>query len=499
MFDQLIFGLQVALTPTNLLYALLGATLGTAVGVLPGLGTVATMALLLPMTYHTEPVSAVIMIAGIFYGAQYGGSTTAILLRIPGEESSITTTLDGHQMALQGRAGAALGMSALASFIGGTLGVVGLCFAAPVLSSWALKFGPPEYCALALFGLMMVVYLSEGSTVKGAIMGACGLAAATIGLDPVTGLERFTFNSIHLRDGLDLVPVAMGLFGISEIMLNLENPENRQVLKSSIRKLLPTKEDWRQSFGPITRGSLLGFFIGILPGGGATISSFIAYGMEKRVAKHPEQFGKGTIKGIAGPEAANNAASTSSFIPLMTLGIPGNLSTGMVLVALMIHGIRPGPTMMSDHPELFWGIIGSMYVGNLMLLCLNLPMIWLWVRLLHTPYHHLILLIVVVCVVGAYSVSSSTFSIGVMTVFGVVGYILRKAHFPVAPFLLAMILGEMIESTLQQTLVAEDGDLLVFVQRPISAAILGFAALFMLKPLFVKFLFSSKSVASTSG
>ena len=487
MFDQLLLGFSIALQPANLLYGFIGAIVGTAVGVLPGLGTVATMALLLPMTYHVQPVGAVIMIAGIFYGAQYGGSTTAILLKIPGEESSITTTLDGHQLALQGRAGAALGMSAIASFIGGTLGVIGLSFVAPILSEFALKFGPPEYFALALLGLMMVVYLSEGSTVKGAIMGGLGLAAATVGLDPVNGGERFTFNILNLRDGLELVPVAMGLFGISEIMLNLEKPESRVVLKSSIRNLFPTREDWRRSWGAISRGSLLGFVIGILPGGGATISSFIGYGIEKRVSRTPERFGNGAIEGIAGPEAANNAASTSSFIPLLTLGIPGNLSTAMVLVALMIHGIRPGPMLMSEHPELFWGTVASMYVGNIMLLCFNLPMIGLWVRLLHTPYHYLVLLIVVVCVIGAYSVSSSTFSIAVMVAFGVLGYVLRKAEYPIAPFLLAMILGKMLESTLQQTLVAEGGNLLVFFDRPIAASILCFGAIFMLKPLIARF------------
>lgn len=487
MFDQLILGFSVALQPTNLLYGLIGAVVGTAVGVLPGLGTVATMALLLPMTYHVEPVGAVIMIAGIFYGAQYGGSTTAILLKIPGEESSITTTLDGYQLASQGRAGAALGMSAMASFIGGTLGVLGLCFAAPALSNFALRFGPPEYFALALLGLMMIVYLSEGSTLKGAIMGGLGLAAATIGLDPVNGTERFTFNVLYLRDGLELVPVAMGLFGISEIMLNLERSENRDVLKQTIHKLLPSREDWQRAWAAIARGSLLGFIIGIIPGGGATISSFIAYGVEKRISKSPERFGKGAIEGVAGPEAANNAASTSSFIPLLTLGIPGNLATAMVLVALMIHGIRPGPMLMSEHPELFWGTIASMYVGNLVLLCLNLPLIAVWVRLLHTPYHYLVLMIVVVCVIGAYSISSSAFSIGVMAFFGIVGYILRKADYPIAPFLLALILGDMLESTLQQTLVGEGGDFTIFLRRPIAAAILLFGAMFMLKPLLARF------------
>lgn len=483
ILELLAGGFWVALQPTNLFYGLVGATVGTAVGVLPGLGTVATMALLLPLTYYLEPVSAVIMLAGIFYGAQYGGSVTAILLKIPGEEAAITATLDGYQLARQGRAGPALGMRAFASFIGGTLAIVGLTVAAVPLSEMALRFGPPEYFALVLLGLLMVVYLSDSSIMKGAIMAFLGIAAGTVGLDPVLGTERLTFGMAHLRSGLDVVPVAMGLFGISEIMLNLERPEHRAALKGAIGGLLPSREDWKTCWRSIARGSLFGFFIGILPGGGATISSFMSYGLEKRLSKTPERFGRGAMEGLAGPESANNAASTSSFIPLLTLGIPGNLSTAIVLVALMIHGIQPGPLMMAQEPELFWGVVASMYIGNIILLCLNLPLIGLWVRLLYTPYHYLVLLIVIACVVGAYSVSNSTFSIGVMLVFGVIGYIVRKSGFPAAPFLLAMILGPMLEATLQQSLIANGGNLLIFVQRPISGVIVGFGAIFMLVPL----------------
>lgn len=483
ILELLAGGFWVALQPSNLFYGLVGATVGTAVGVLPGLGTVATMALLLPLTYYLDPISAVIMLAGIFYGAQYGGSVTAILLKIPGEESAVTATLDGYQLARQGRAGPALGMRAFASFIGGTLAIIGLTVAAVPLSEMALRFGPPEYFALVMLGLLMVVYLSDTSIIKGAIMGCLGIAAGTVGLDPVLGAERLTFGSINLRSGLDVVPVAMGLFGISEIMLNLERPENRSALKSAIGGLMPSREDWKTSWRSIARGSVFGFFVGILPGGGATISSFMSYGLEKRLSKTPERFGRGAMEGLAGPESANNAASTSSFIPLLTLGIPGNLSTAIVLVALMIHGIQPGPLMMTQEPELFWGVVASMYIGNIILLCLNLPLIGLWVRLLYTPYHYLILLIVIACVVGAYSVSNSTFSIGVMLVFGVVGYVVRKTGFPAAPFLLAMILGPMLEATLQQSLIAHGGNLLIFVERPISAVIVGFGAVFMLTPL----------------
>ena len=499
ILSNLLIGFSVALEPINIFYGLIGALIGTAVGVLPGLGTVATIALLLPVTYQLEPVSAVIMLAGIFYGAQYGGSTTAILLNIPGEASSVTTTLDGYQMARQGRAGPALGICAIGSFIGGTIGVIGLCIAAPLLADMALQFGPPEYFALVLLGLMMVIYLAEGSIIKGVLMGFLGLFAGTIGLDPVTGTERFTFGITELRDGLDLVPVAMGLFGISELMLNIERPEARDVLRSAVRDLLPTRQDWNRAWKAIVRGSLFGFFAGILPGGGATISSFMSYGLEKRLSKTPERFGRGAIEGVAAPESANNAASTSSFIPLLTLGIPGNLSTAMILVALMIHGIQPGPLMMSEHPDLFWGVIASMYVGNIILLCLNLPMITLWVRLLHTPYHYLALLIVVVCVVGAYSVTYSAFSVLVMVVFGVFGYITRRYNFPPAPFILAMILGPMLEKSLQQSLIAEGADLSVFITRPISATILVIGLALAMKPLLLLLVRSRATNASASG
>lgn len=481
-------GFAIALTPWNLFYCAVGAILGTAIGVLPGLGPPATIALLLPVTFKIEPVSAVIMLAGIFYGAMYGGSTTSILLNIPGEAASVVTCLDGYKMARQGRAGPALGISAIGSFIAGTLSVFGVSIVAPSLAAFALKFGPPEYFSLVILGLIMAVYLSEESVLKGLTMGVLGLLLGTVGIDPVLGVQRFTFGLSKLTDGFDFVVMAMGLFGIAEILSNLETPEVRDIFKTTLKGLLPTLEDWRQCWASVVRGSLLGFFIGVLPGGGAIISSFASYAVEKRVSKHPERFGKGVIEGVAAPESANNAASTSSFIPLLTLGIPGNASIAMIFVALMIHGIRPGPLLLQEHPELFWGVIASMCIGNIMLLGLNLPLIGLWVRMLKTPYRFLAVLVVVVCVIGAYSVNNSVFDVGIMVAFGVFGYLLRKGGYPAAPFILAMILGPMLERTLQQSLIASGGDLLVFFQRPISATLLLAAGLLMMKPAIQWFL-----------
>jgi putative tricarboxylic transport membrane protein len=476
-------GFHIALSVSNLLYCALGAILGTAIGVLPGLGPPATIALLLPVTLRMEPVSAVIMLAGIFCGAMYGGSTTSILLNIPGEAASVVTCLDGYKMARNGRAGAALGISALGSFIAGTLSVLGISILAPTLASFALKFGPPEYFCLVFLGLMMAIYLSEESVLKGLMMAILGLLLGTIGLDPVNGTERFTFGLSHLTDGVDFVVMVMGLFGLAEILCNLEAPENRDVFKTALKGLLPTLEDWRLCWAPVLRGSLLGFFIGVLPGGGAIISSFAAYAVEKRLSKHPERFGKGAIEGVAAPESANNAASTSSFIPLLTLGIPGNASIAMIFVALMIHGIRPGPLLLQEHPDIFWGVIASMYVGNAMLLGLNLPLISFWVRMLKVPYRYLAVVVVVVCVIGAYSVNSSAWDVGVMVFFGVMGYLLRKYAFPAPPFILAMILGPMLEKTLQQSLIGSGGDPMTFLERPISALLLAVAVLLMLTPL----------------
>jgi putative tricarboxylic transport membrane protein len=482
-FSHLINGLGIALLPSNLLYALIGVVVGTAIGVLPGLGPPATIALLLPITFKINPVSAVIMLAGIYYGAMYGGSTTSILLNIPGEAASVVTCIDGYQMARQGRAGVALGVSALGSFFAGTLSIFAMALLASPLAAFAIKFGYPEYSSLVILGLILSIYLSEESVLKGVMMAALGLLLGTIGIDPVFGVDRFTFGMPRLADGLDLVVVVMGLFGITEVLCNIETPEIRDVFKTSIKKILPTLEDWKQCWRSMIRGSLIGFFIGVLPGGGGAISSFASYAVEKRVSKHPERFGKGAIEGVMSPEAANNAASTSSFIPLMTLGIPGNATTAMIFVALMIHGIRPGPLLINEQPQLFWGVIGSMYIGNVMLLALNLPLISLWVRLLTIPYRYLAVLVVVICSVGAYSVTSNILDVGIMVIFGVFGYLMRKGGFPAVPLVLAMILGRILELSVQQSLIMSGGDIFIFTQKPISAALLLVAGFVLITPM----------------
>jgi putative tricarboxylic transport membrane protein len=476
-------GFAIALTPWNIFYGLVGAVLGTAVGVLPGLGPPATIALLLPVTYKINPVSAVIMLAGIFYGAMFGGSTTSILLNIPGEPASVVTCLDGYQMARQGRAGPALGASALGSFFGGVVSVILLMLIAPTLAGVGLKFGPPEYTSLVVLGLMMAVYLSEGSVLKGLIMMMIGIIMGTVGIDPAFGAERFTFGLPRLTGGLEFVVVGMGLFGIGEVLINLEAPEVREVFKTSLKGVLPSIEDWRRCWASMIRGSILGALIGVLPGGGAVISSFITYAMEKRISKHPERFGQGAIEGVMAPETANNAAATSSFIPLLTLGIPGNLSMAMIFVALMIHGIRPGPMLIQEHPELFWGVIASMFVGNTILLALNLPLIGVWVKLLSVPYRYLVVVIVVICIIGAYSVNYTSFDVGAMVIFGGFGYLIRKARFPATPMVLAMILGPILERSLQQSLIMAGGNFMIFLRRPLSGALLAVAGLLMLTPV----------------
>jgi putative tricarboxylic transport membrane protein len=478
-------GFLVAITPVNILYGFLGAVLGTAIGVLPGLGPPATIAILLPITYKIPAVSAIIMLAGIYYGAMWGGSTTSILLNIPGEPASVVTCLDGYKMARQGRAGPALGIAAMGSFFGAIVSLMGLVLIAPILADFALKFGPPEYFSLVLLGLMMAIYLTEESVIKGLIMGVLGLILGSIGIDPAYGAERFTFNLVRLSGGLDFVVVGMGLFGISEVLINLEAPEVREVYKTSLKKLLPTREDWRHAWASVVRGSVLGSLIGVLPGGGAVISSFASYAVEKRVSKHPERFGSGIIEGVAGPETANNAAATSSFIPLLTLGIPGNLSIAMIFVAFMIHGIRPGPLLLQQHPDLFWGVIASMFIGNVILLALNLPLVGFWARLLKVPYKYLVVVIVVVCVMGAYSVNYAAFDVGAMLFFGIFGYFIRKGGFPAAPLILAMILGPILERSLQQSLMMSGGDPGIFFRRGISITLLSVGGLLVLKPIML--------------
>ena len=482
ILNNLATGFAVALTPINLLYCFLGSFIGTAIGVLPGLGPPATIALLLPVTYGIPATSAVILLAGIFYGAMYGGSTTSILLNIPGEAASVVTCLDGYQMARQGKAGAALAISAFGSFIAGTVSIVGLMLLAPPLAAFAIKFGPPENFALLVLGLTMVGYLAGGSMTKGLLVACLGLLLGTVGLDPIMGTQRFTYGVFKLSEGFEFILVAMGLFGIGEVLVNVEQNVKADVFQTTIRGLLPNREEWRTSAAPIARGSLLGFFIGVLPGGGAIISSFISYALEKKLSRHPERFGKGAIEGVAAPESANNSAATGSFIPLLTLGIPGNASIAMIFAALLIHGVRPGPLLVAEKPEVFWGLVASMYIGNIMLLVLNLPLIGLWVKLLRVPYPLLAPLILVFVVIGAYSVNNSVFDVGISIAFGFFGYLMRKFDFEPAPLVLAMILGPQLEASLRRSLIYSRGDLGIFFQRPIAATLMALALLMLVSP-----------------
>ena len=477
IFEHLALGFSVVFSLNNLLFCFIGVFIGTLIGVLPGIGPVATISLLLPVTFGMEPVTSIIMLAGVYYGAQYGGSTTSILVNIPGEASSIITCLDGYQMARKGRAGPALGISAFGSFIGGTVSIVGLMLLGPLLASFALKFGPPEYFALMLFGLTMVTYLSMGSVTKGLIMAVAGLAISTIGTDTISGTIRFTLDSLTLMDGVGLVPVAMGVFGIGEVLTNIEENIKQEVFAAKLSGLLPTLKDWMDSKWPIVRGTLIGFFMGILPGAGVVIPTFICYSVEKRLSKHPEKFGTGMIEGVAGPETANNAATGGSLVTLLSLGIPANVTMAVLLGAFIIHGIQPGPLLLTKHPGLFWGTIASMYIGNVMLLVLNLPLIGLWVKMLKVPYNILFPLILLFCFLGVYSLNNNIYEILIMIIFGVFGYLIRKFGFEGAPFLLAMVLGPMLEVNFRRSLVY--GDPLIFFKRPISAVFL-FISLFLL-------------------
>jgi len=482
-FSNVALGFSVALSPTNLLFCFLGALVGTLVGVLPGLGPVGAVAFLLSLTFKMEPATAVIMLAGIYYGAMYGGSTTSILVNIPGETASVVTCLDGYRMARQGRAGAALGISAFGSFIAGTFGVIGLMFLAPMLGRAALRFGPAEYFTLTLTGLTLVAYLTQGSMTKALIMTTLGLLAGSVGMDPISGEERFTYGNLTLRDGFGLVPVAMGLFGIAEVLENLTTLGSQSIYQTKIKGLLPNLKDWKDSGWPIARGSVIGFFLGILPGPGPVIASFVSYALEKRMSRHPEKFGTGMIEGVAGPEAANNSATAGSFIPLLSLGIPTSAIMALFMGALMIHGIQPGPLFISKYPQLFWGFIASMYIGNAMLLILNLPLIGIWVRLLKTPYAILFPLILLFCLIGVYSLNSNVAEIIIMLIFGIAGFFLRRLGFEGAPFILAMVLGPIMETSLRQTLLISRGSFSVFYTRPICATLLVVTAAFLIWPL----------------
>ena len=478
MFDVagLWLGFQIAFSPVNLLWGLIGCVLGTAVGVLPGLGPAATIALLLPISMKMgSPVTAIILMSGIFYGAMYGGSTTSILLNIPGEAASVVTCIDGYEMAKNGRAGPALGVAAIGSFIAGTIGVIGLTVMAPPLAEAALKFGPAEYFSLTVLGLLLATYLTGDSPLKGLTMAILGLILGCIGLDPLSGAVRFDFGVADLQSNIDFVTLAMGLFGVGEILISLEKSEAASILTTKIKNVFPTMADLARSGWAMVRGSVIGFLVGILPGGGAVLSSLISYAVEKKVSKHPEEFGHGAIEGVAGPESANNAAASSSFIPLLTLGIPGNASTAMIFAALLIHGITPGPFLLKEHADVFWGVVASMYIGNVMLLVLNLPLVGIWVQLLRVPYAFMAPLIMVLTLVGVYSVNNSVFDIWVMLIMGVFGYLARKLKFDLGPLLLAFVLGPIMERSLRQALLMSNGKFEIFVTQPISGALMGIA------------------------
>ena len=484
VFQHIVYGLGVALQPPNLLFCFIGVLIGTLVGVLPGLGPVAAISLLLPATFRASPVASIIMLSGIYYGAMYGGSTTSILVNIPGEAASVVTCFDGYQMARKGRAGPALGIAAFGSFIAGTLGVVGLAFMAPPLAAMALKFGPPEYFSLMVLGLTVLTFLAGGSMLKSLMMACFGVVIGNVGLDLMTARPRFTFGWDILLDGVGLVPVVMGLFGISEVLLNVEEKlSEREIFKTEFKRLLPDLQDWKESIWPIIRGSGLGFFLGILPGGGAVISSFVSYGVEKKLSKHPEEFGKGAIAGVAGPESANNAATAGAFIPLLTLGLPSNAVMAILLGALMIYNMPPGPKLITSHPDLFWGVISSMYIGNAMLLVLNLPLIGVWVKILKVPYPVLFPLILLFCLIGAYSLNNNPAEIGLMLIFGVLGYLMKKFKYDGAPLVLAMVLGPLMDNSLRQSLLMSGGSGTIFFTRPICLIIFGIVAVILLLPV----------------
>lgn len=497
VLDSLLTGFDVVLQPVNLLYVFIGVVIGTVIGVLPGLGPTATIALLLPLTYGIEPESAIIMLAGIYYGSMYGGTITSVLLRLPGEASAVVTTFDGYQMARQGRAGPALGIAAVGSFIGGTISVIGLTFLASVLAAFAVRIGPPELAALAILGILLVTYLGTKSASKSLVSASFGLFLASIGQDPITGTPRFTLGVTPLLDGLDFVVIAMGLFGLGEILYNLENREEVSLVTDRVGRIWPTRQDWVQSRGAILRGSVLGFAIGVLPGGGGAVSSLASYAQEKRRAKEPERFGNGAIEGVAGPESANNASSTSAFIPLLTLGLPSNPVLALLFGALLIQNITPGPQLINQHPEVFWGVIASMYIGNLILLILNVPLVGVFIQLLRVRVGILAALVVVVTMLGVYSINNSIFDMAVMLIFGALGYVMRKTGFEPGPLILAFVLGPILEQSFRQSLLLSNGDPTIFFTRPISGAIFGVAAIIIIFSA-IRF-FRERSRASNEG
>jgi len=483
MWDNFGYGLSIASKPINLAYCFLGCVYGTFVGVLPGFGPAAAIALLLPITFGMNPASAIIMLAGIYYGSMYGGSTTSICVNIPGEAASVVTTFDGYQMAKQGRAGSALGIAAVGSFVAGSIAVIGLSVISPLVANFALEFGPPEFFSLMVLGLSIVIYISFGSVLKAVMTGLFGMALGTIGWDILFGHPRNTFGIEYLSDGLPVIPVVMGLFGISEVISNIEKTGKIEVFKD-IGNPYPSLKDLKESFPAILRGSGIGFFLGLLPGGGPIVATFTSYSIEKKFSKHPEKFGKGAIEGVAGAESANNAAVQSGFIPLLTLGIPTTPTFALFLAALLIHGIHSGPMLLTEHPDLFWGVIISMYVGNIMLLILNLPLIRMWVKVLEIPYGLLAPLILVFCLVGSLAESNKAGDAFVMLIFGVIGYLMRKYEYEPAPMIIAFILTPVLEVNFRQAMVISNGSFSIFFDKPISLVCLAItAALYLLAAL----------------
>ena len=483
IFDYLAIGFSTALSLNNIFVCFVGVFVGTAIGVLPGLGPTATVSLLLPLSFTMSPTSAIILMAGIYYGSQYGGSLTAILVRIPGESSSMVTCLDGYEMARQGRAGAALGMAAFASFIAGVVVTCALFFVGPLLASFALRFGPAEYAALVLLGLLLVTQISQGSRLNALLMACVGLLMSTVGVDAIFGDHRYTFGLLGIYSGFDVAIMAMGLFGVAELLSNAEGRESAPKPIAQPRRLsemLPTRDDWKKSALPLVRGTGLGFLLGLLPGGGATIASFAAYVMERRISKHPEKFGKGAIEGVAGPESANNAAAQSAFIPLLSLGIPANAVMGVILASLLIQGVQPGPSLMVKNPGLFFGVIISMLLGNIMLVILNVPLISIFVQLLRVPISILSPLIIVFCVIGSYSLNNSAGDVLMMVALGIAGYLMRKVDLDPAPLVLAFVLGQIFETSLRQTLLVGRGSLSPFYERPIAAFLIACSALLII-------------------
>jgi putative tricarboxylic transport membrane protein len=474
-------GFSVALLPSNLLYAFIGCVLGTLIGVLPGLGPAAGTAILIPVTFSLDPIGGIIMLAAIYYGAMYGGTITSVLVNVPGEAASVITCLDGYQMARQGRAGPALGIAAIGSFIGGTFATLALMVVSLPLATFALRFGPPEVFALLVVGLSLVTGLSGRSLLGALIMTLFGLMLSMIGMDPVRGAPRFTFGLPPLYDGIGFIPVVMGLFGIGEILLSMEAPV-LEIIKTKLTDLFPDRKEWRVCSGAIGRGTVIGFFLGLIPGIGAIIPTFLAYVVEKKVSKHPEKFGTGVIEGVASPETANNAYANGAMVPLLTLGIPGSPTLAVLMGAFIIHGLTPGPFLFKERPDVVWGLIASLYLGNVILLILNLPLVGLWAKLLEIRYQFLYPGILLFCILGAYSLNQSIFDVGVMIAFGVLGYIFRKIDWPLAPTVLALILGPMMERALRTSLEMSAGDLSILVTRPISGVLLLVAAIVLLSP-----------------